>query len=110
MKNCTGPVEMASTQRELKHVCGGLNASRVYRGINARKYIVAAMLFKDIYIFSEVFFYKVYFPEVYFPKLYFCEVYLTCVSSKLCKFILKAKIGLPVQKLVFFSNFNKKLS
>ena len=54
-------------------VYGGLNASRVYGGINAQKCIMAAMLFKNIYM---------YFSKVYFPK-----VYPTCVSSKLCEFI-----------------------
>ena len=27
-------------------------------------------------------------PKVYFSKKYFCEMYPTCVSSKLCEFIL----------------------
>ena len=63
---------------------GGLNASRVYGGINARKCMMAAMLFKNIYM---------YFYEVYFPKLYFCEVYPTCVSSKLCEFIQSSRFN-----------------
>ena len=29
-------------------------------------------------------------PKVYLLKEYFCEMYLTCVSSKLCKFIFVA--------------------
>ena len=61
---------------------GGLNASRLYGGINAQKCMMAAMLFKNIYMyFSKVYFSKVYFPKVYFPKVYFCEVYPTCMSS-----------------------------
>ena len=46
---------------------GGLNASQVelYGGSNAQKCMMAAMLFKNIYID--------------FPKLYFCDVYGLCL-------------------------------
>ena len=80
-------------------VYGGLNASRVYGGINARKCMMAAMLFKNIYTYfskvyvPKVYFSKVYVPKVYFskahvPKVYFYEVYQTCVSSKRGEFLL----------------------
>ena len=31
-------------------------------------------------------------PKVYLSKEYFCEMYPTCVSSKLCEFILSEPI------------------
>ena len=52
-------------------VYGGINASLLYGGINARKYRMAAMPFKNIYM--------------YFSKVYFTKVYPTCASSKLCE-------------------------
>ena len=30
-----------------------------------------------------------YFSKVYLSKVYFCKMYPTCVSSKLCEFILQ---------------------
>ena len=47
----------------LKNVYEGLNVKNVYEGLNARS-------------------------EVYLSKVYFCEIYPTCVSSKLCEFIV----------------------
>ena len=38
-------------------------------------------------------------PKVYLSKEYFCEMYPTCVSSKLCEFIL-TDINLKVLSLV----------
>ena len=38
--------------------------------------------------FSKVYYFPVYFSKVYLSKKYFCEMYPTCVSSKLCEFIL----------------------
>ena len=43
----------------------------------------ASMLFKNIYM---------YFSKMYFAKVYFCKVHPTCVSSKLCEFILKTSV------------------
>ena len=44
----------------------------VYEGKNARKCIYEGLNVR---------------PKVYLSKEHFCEMYLTCVSSKLCKFI-----------------------
>ena len=83
-------------------VYGVQNASWVYGGTNAQKCMMAAMLFKNIYMYcSKEYFSKVYFSKVFIPKMYFSEVYPTSVSSKLCKFIQKV---LTVQTLIFSSN------
>ena len=37
-------------------------------------------------------------PKVYLSKEYFCEMYPTCMSSKLCEFILKAPGGTGSKK------------
>ena len=44
-------------------------------------------MFPKSLFFQSVFF-KMYFNKVYLVKMYFCEMYPTCVSSKLCEFIL----------------------
>ena len=49
-------------------VYGGLNAFRVYGGINAQKCMMPP--YTNIYM---------YFSKVYFPKVLLCEVYPTCV-------------------------------
>ena len=35
-------------------------------------------------------------PKVYLSKEYFCEMYPTCVSSKLCEFIVPQKVFLAI--------------
>ena len=61
----------------LEYVYEGLNALGVYfLKVNKLK----------------VNFSKVYFSKVYLSKVYQCEVYPTCVSSKLCEFIILQRV------------------
>ena len=52
---------------------------------------------------SKVYFFKVYFSKVYLSKMYQCEVYSTCVSSKLCEFILVLPLHFNIRFVLQFS-------
>ena len=63
----------------------------VYEGLNAQKYIwrlkcskmyIKAWMLKNVYEGLNA------RPKVYLSKEYFCQMYPTCVSSKLCEFIM----------------------
>ena len=42
-------------------------------------------------------------PKVYLSKEYFCEMYPTCVSSKLCEFILVLPLHFNIRFVLQFS-------
>ena len=44
-------------------------------------------------------------PQVYLSKEHFCEMYPTCVSSKLCEFILLAGEHLSKNEMVWKTPF-----
>ena len=50
-------------------------------------------------------------PKVYLSKEYFCEMYPTCVSSKLCEFILILQsVGFSMTLRTDIFLFTEKLS
>ena len=64
----------------LEHVYEGLNVKNVYEGLNVKN------VYEGLNARSEV----------YLSKEYFCKMYLTCVSSKLSKFIFLWTASLTV--------------
>ena len=56
----------------LENVYEGLNVKNVYEGLNVKN------VYESLNARSEV----------YLSKEYFCKMYPTCVSSKLCEFIV----------------------
>ena len=42
-------------------------------------------------------------PKVYLSKEYFCKMYPTCVSSKLCEFILT----IAFENYIIFENYDR---
>ena len=84
---------MYMTAWMLKNVYEGLNARNVYEGLNARKYIwrlKCSKMYMKAYMLENVYEGWNARPKVYLLKEYFCEMYPTCVSSKLCEFILSS--------------------